>query len=123
VANLCDFLSNTFLLADDMRRLTQRLGLDWTVVNGTPAAVSWVVVDFIYATLIVWVYAAILPRLGAGRQTAVVAALIPYLSATVVLFGFHQMGIFTQDTFLKGALTALVTAVLASLAGAAVYRD
>jgi hypothetical protein len=123
VANACDFVTNTFLLTEDMRRMSQRLNLDWSVVSGPSTAVTWIAIDFVYATIIVWVYAAILPRLGSGKQTAMVAALVPFLSVTAILFGFVAMGVFTQDTFMKATFFSLITSVLASLAGTALYRD
>ena len=79
--------------------------------------------DFIYATLMVWTYAAIRPRLGPGPKTAVIAGLVIYASATSVLFGFQSMGIFTTDSFVKNAVYSLGTAVLASLVGGAVYKE
>jgi hypothetical protein len=123
VANVCDFLISTYFMADDLQRLTRRLNLDWSVVNGPAVLVTWTVVDFIYATLIVWTYAAIRPRLGPGPKTAVCAGLVIYAAVTVVLFGFQSMGIFTLDSFIKNALLSLVTAVLASLVGGAVYKE
>ena len=123
VANVCDFLISTYFMADDLQRLTRRLSLDWSVVNGSAVLVTWTVVDFIYATLIVWTYAAIRPRLGPGPKTALCAGLVIYSAVTVVLFGFQSMGIFTLDSFIKNSLLSLVTAVLASLVGGAVYKE
>jgi hypothetical protein len=123
VANVCDFLSNTYLMSDDVQRLTRRLNLDWSVVNGPAVLATWTIVDFIYATLMVWTYAAIRPRLGPGPKTALCAGLVIYAAVTVVLFGFQSMGIFTLDSFLKNALLSLITAVLASLVGGAVYKE
>ena len=122
-ANVCDFITNGFLLAEDMQRMQQRLNLDPKVVGGTAVIVTWTAVDFVYAFLIVWTYAAIRPRLGPGPGTAIMAALVPYLAATAVLFGFQQMGVFTPDTFLKSSLLSLATAVLAGLAGGYVYSE
>jgi hypothetical protein len=123
VANVCDFLISTYFMADDLQRLTRRLSLDWSVVNGPAVLVTWTVVDFIYATLMVWTYAAIRPRLGPGPKTALCAGLVIYAAVTVVLFGFQSMGIFTLDSFIKNSLLSLVTAVLASLVGGAVYKE
>ena len=123
VANACDFFISVYLMADDLQRMARRLNLDWEVVNGPAVLVTWTIVDFIYATLMVWTYAAIRPRLGPGPKTAVIAGLVIYTSATSVLFGFQSMGIFTTDSFVKNAVYSLVTAVLASLVGGAVYKE
>ena len=122
-ANVCDFITNSFLLAEDMHRMQQRLNLDAAVVNGVPVLVTWTVVDFVLAFLIVWTYAAIRPRLGPGAGTALVAGMVPWLAITAVLFGFQQMGVFTIDSFLKSALLSFATFILASLAGGYVYQE
>jgi hypothetical protein len=123
VANLCDFLISAYLMADDLQRMTRRLGLDWEVVNSSSVFLTWTVVDFLYGLLIVWTYAAIRPRFGPGPKTAVVAALAIYAAPTMVLFGFQSMSVFATDSFLKNALLSAITAVLAGLVGGAVYKE
>jgi hypothetical protein len=56
-------------------------------------------------------------------MTAVVAGLAIYAAPTMVLFGFQSMGVFATDSFLKNALFSAITAVLAGLAGGAVYKE
>ena len=123
VANVCDTIIGMFIMADDMQRMVQRLGLDQRVFTSTSTMVTWVVVDFIYATLIVWTYAAVRPRLGPGPKTAMLVGTVLCGAVTVVLFGFQQMGVFTIDSFIKNAVLSFGTALLASVAGARVYRD
>jgi hypothetical protein len=122
VANVCD-MAIAVVTADDVQRMAQRLSLDQRRLNSTSTMVSWIVIDFIYATLIVWTYAAIRPRLGPGPRTAVTAGLVLYGAVTTVLFGFQRMGLFTPDLFVKHAVLSLITAVLVSLVGGRVYRE
>jgi hypothetical protein len=123
VANACDFVTNMYLLADDTQQMAQRLGLDRLHVNGGTVAATWVAIDFLLGLLIVWLYAAIRPRFGPGPTTAVVAGLVPFAAATLVLYGFTEMGVFTLPTFIKGTLFSAVTFMLAALAGARIYRE
>jgi small-conductance mechanosensitive channel len=123
VANVCDFITNNFLIADDMQRMVVRLNLDRNAVASTSVGITWMVVDFIYALLIVWTYAAIRPRLGPGKYTAIAAGMVPYLSSTAVLFGFHAMGIFAADAFMKSVALSFITTVLASLTGGYLYKE
>ena len=123
VANICDNISNGILLTDDMNRMTSRLNLDPDVVSSQGVLVTWIVVDFIYAFLIVWTYAAVRPRLGPGPKTAIVAGLILWGAITAVLLGYQQMGVFTFDSFLKSAGLLALSTILASLAGGAVYKE
>jgi len=123
VANVCDVVINGFIMADEMGQMVQRLNLNPAVVGATSTAVTWIAVDFVYAALIVWTYAAILPRFGAGPRTAAMAGVVIYGGVTAVLAGFQAMGLFTLDAFLKSAALSFVVTMLASQAGAYVYRD
>jgi len=123
VANICDTIIGMFIMADDMQRMSQRLGLDQRTVNGASTMTTWIIVDFIYATVMVWTYAVAIPRLGEGPKTAITVGLVIYGVVTAVLLGFQTMGIFTIDSFIKNSILSLVTAVLVSWTGAKVYRD
>jgi len=123
VANIGDFVVNNTIMADDMVRMAQRLNLNQTVMASPAVGMTWVVVDFVYATLIVWTYAAIRPRFGPGPGTAIKAGIVLWAAVGVVLFGFQSMGIFTPDSFFKSAVLSLATTILASLAGAWVYKE
>lgn len=123
VANACDYVIGAYIMTADMQRTAQRLNLDPDRLVSNATMTTWMVIDFIYGLLIVWTYAAIRPRLGPGPATAVCAGVVLYMAITVVVFGFAQMGIFTMDSFIKNAALAFGTAVLASLAGGAVYKE
>ena len=123
VANIGDFVVNNMIMADDMIRMAQRLNLNQALMASAAVGMTWVVVDFVYGTLIVWTYAAIRPRFGAGPGTAIKAGLVLWAAVAAVLFGFQSMGIFTPDSFLKSAVLSLATTILASLAGAWAYKE
>ena len=123
VANIGDFIVNNMIMADDMVRMAQRLNLNQSVMASPAVGMTWVIVDFVYVTLIVWTYAAIRPRFGPGPGTAIRAGLVLWAAVCAVLLGFQSMGIFTPDSFFKSALLSLATTLLASLAGAWRYRE
>ena len=123
VLNACDYVIGTYIMASDMQRTAQRLNLDPDRLTSSATMITWMVVDFIYGLLIVWTYAAIRPRLGPGPTTAMTAGIVLFLAITSVVFGFAQMGIFTMDSFIKNAALSLGAAILASLAGGAVYKE
>jgi hypothetical protein len=123
VANVGDFLVNNMIMADDMIRMAQRLNLNQTLMASPAVGMTWVVVDFVYVTLIVWTYAAIRPRFGPGPATAVRAGAVLWAAVCIVLFGFESMGIFTTDSFFKSAALSFVTTTLAALAGGWVYKE
>jgi hypothetical protein len=123
VANAFDFVTNMYLMAGDIERMARRLNLDMNLINSPSVGMRWVAVDFVLGLLIVWTYAAMRPRFGAGPATAVKAALVLLVAITAVLFGFSGMGIFTPDTLMKGALFSAIAMIAAGLAGAAVYKE
>jgi hypothetical protein len=123
VANIGDVIVNNTIMADDMARMAQRLNLNQALMASPAVGITWVVVDFVYVTLIVWTYAAIRPRFGPGPRTALKAGMVLWAAVGVVLFGFQSMGIFTPDSFVKSAVLSLATTILASLAGGWTYKE
>lgn len=123
VFNIGDFLINTQLLAADNAEFLKRLNIDPATMESFAGMVPWIVVDFLFGLLVVWTYAAIRPRLGPGVSTAIVAGLIPFLGATLVLAGFTSMGVFPMAMFIKGTVASLVNTSIGSVAGAWVYTE
>jgi hypothetical protein len=123
VANAIDFVTNTYVLASDIAAWAPTRNLDPAAMNSGPVAATWIVVDFIMGLLLVFTYAAMRPRLGAGPKTAMFAGLALWFAVTLVLFGFTQMGVFSMALFVKGSIAALINTLAASVAGAAVYKE
>jgi hypothetical protein len=123
VANAIDFITNTYILASDWAAFEPTRNLDPAALTSGPVAATWILVDFMFGVLLVWAYAAMRPRFGAGPKTAIAAGLVVYLAPTLVLFGFTQMGLMTMPMFMKGSVCALISTLAASLAGAAVYKE
>jgi hypothetical protein len=123
VANAIDFVTNTYVLASDWAAFAPTRNLDPGALNSGPVAATWIIVDFILGLLLVWTYAAIRPRFGAGPKTAILAGLVVYVGVTVVVFGFAQMGLMTMAMFVKGSVCAIISTLAAAVAGAAVYKE
>ena len=123
VANIGDFVVNSTIMADDMVRMAQRLNLNQAAMSAPSVGVTWMAIDFVYATLIVWTYAAIRPRFGPGPGTAVKAGVVLWAAVAAILYGFQTMGIFTPDSFFKSAGLTLVTTILSAIAGGWVYKE
>lgn len=123
VLNIGDFLINSVLLAEQQASEMKRLGLDPAAMQTFAGILPWIVIDFLFGLLIVWTYAAIRPRFGPGVSTAIIAGLIPYLGATLVLAGFTSMGMFTTGLFITASIASLVNTAIASVAGAWLYTE
>jgi hypothetical protein len=123
VFNVGDFVINTMLLAADNAEFLKRLGIDPATMESFAGMAPWIVIDFLFGLLVIGTYAAIRPRFGAGVSTAIIAGLIPFLGATLVLAGFTSMGVFPAAMFVKGTIASLVNTTVGAVAGAWVYTE
>ena len=123
VMNVLDMTWNFTVLSSDMKAMVDQLRLDPAVLTDLSYAIPWIVVDFVLGLVVVWNYAAMRPRLGPGPKTAILAGLVPYVAVTAVLCGFATMGVFSGAMVVKGSVFALISIVVASLAGAWAYKE
>jgi hypothetical protein len=123
VANVLDTVWGFTVLHDGMVDMAKRFGHTEADTQSVAFILPWIMVDFVIGLAVVWNYAAIRPRFGPGPKTALVAALPLYIAATAVVYGFMSIGMMPPDAFVKGTLTSLVSAMLASLAGAYFYKE
>jgi hypothetical protein len=121
VLNIVDFILYGVVFKDDYNAALQALGKPAMTNN----MVMWfVALDFLFGIFLVWLYAAIRPRFGAGPGTAVKAGL-----AMWVLFGLLHtlseapMGLFPQNLYIIGTCVSLVVYPLAAVAGARFYTE
>ena len=121
VANALDFAINTYLMADEMADMAQRLNLNMAAVEASTT--TWIIVDFIWGLLLVFAYAAMRPRFGAGPKTAVISGLTLWLGVTAVFAGLMAMGLYTQQAYIKASALSLVSTIIPSLIGGYLYKE
>jgi len=121
VLNVFDFLMFGVWLKNDMNAAMTAMGKPAMTTN----MIMWFVfLDFLFGIWLVWLYAAIRPRFGAGPRTAVTAGL-----AMWVLFGLLHtlseapMGIFPQRLMIITTVAALIYWPIAAAAGAKFYSE
>lgn len=72
----------------------------------------------------VFTYAAIRPRFGAGPKTAACAGVVIWIVASLTTPAqFIPLGFLSTALWLKAAAYQLVTSILATIAGAALYKE
>lgn len=123
VFNVLDFINQFLILGSDFQANATRLNIDPAVMNSAAATVSWIVIDFILGFIVIWTYAAIRTRFGPGPKTAVYAALVPYLSIMIVMFGMSQTGMMGAALYWKMAVLQIVFVIVGTLAGARFYAE
>jgi hypothetical protein len=123
VAGTLDWFFNGVLLgqrwADTMKALNHP-----TAFSG-PAFLLYNYLSFIVGgILLIWVYAAIRPRFGAGVRTAVYAGLVVWALAILLPnTGFMVAGIFGRRLALYTTLFGIVETVVGAIIGAALYKE
>jgi hypothetical protein len=123
VANVIDMVSNMTFLKDDMAAMAQKFGMDPVAMQSMSAAVPWIIIDFVFGIVVIFTYAAMRPRFGAGPKTAMIAAFTLFVAVSAVLYGFTAMGMMSMGAYVRGTIEALVSTQLGALAGAAVYKE
>jgi hypothetical protein len=122
VLNLCDYVSNNFILAADWEHIARVRNVDMADMSSSTALVTYVVVDLLLGVLIVWTYAAIRPRLGRGAGTAIIAGFMVF-AAEALLMASYAVSFLTWDVVIRGGLLLLVSTLAAALSGAWVYAE
>jgi hypothetical protein len=122
VMNICDYVSNNFILAADWEHIARIRNVDIADMSSTSALVTYVVVDMLLGLLVVWTYAAIRPRLGQGPGTAIVAGFMVFF-AQALLMASYSVSFLTWDVLIRGGVLMLVSALAGALSGAWVYAE
>jgi len=121
VLNIGEFVLNDFLLAESMKSDFERLRLP---DPGGPFIAKAVTITFLLGIVLVYLYAAIRPRFGAGVKTAICAGLIGwffvYLYAGYI---YEAMGVVSLKPFVIGLVWGIVEYPLAAIAGAWLYKE
>lgn len=122
IINVIDFLVNTLFLKERWAAAMQAIGRP--AATSIPQMIAFLVVGFLLGIMMIWLYAAIRPRYGAGVKTAlcagtavwVLACLLPTLTPMI-------LHIFPRRLMAIGAVVGLVELVLGAVAGAWLYKE
>lgn len=122
--NVIDFVSNMYIIGD-----RTKLELDtvnpslWASLNDPGNIAYFVAIDFALGILIVWLYAAIRPRFGAGPATAIKAGLFTWLIATLMWSFFYFMGLTAFSSLMLTGVISLVNFVASAWVGGWLYSE
>ncbi len=124
VLNVLDFLTNTFITAESFKADIDALNPALMPKMEAPSTiVAFVVLDFVLGLILVWSYAAIRPRFGAGVGTAITAGVLVWAISSVTWFFTVVMGLFSLAFFAKGAVLTLVSMLVAAYVGGMLYKE
>lgn len=121
VTTVFDFVITTHLMAAEFDSMMARLGLHQADAR------SWIwafaVADLVWGLLVVFTYAAIRPRFGPGPSTAVVSGFMLWLGFAIAVLILMALGLHTPLSYAKSAGLYLVSALVSSVVGAALYKE
>ena len=90
----------------------------------TTAIVWFMIMDFIIGIAMVWLYAAIRPRFGAGVRTAIVSGIaVWYFGWFWHMGGLIAMGIYPQSLVMLTLIWGFFQMTIAAVAGAWLYKE
>jgi FtsH-binding integral membrane protein len=121
VINFGEFILNGLILARQLEDAMRALNKP---AVGNEAIAYFVVGGFILGILMIWLYAAIRPRFGAGPRTAICAGLAVWALAYFYgSIGFIALALFPTNLMIIALIWGLVELPIASLAGAFLYKE
>ena len=121
VLNIGEVLLNDVILGAQMKQFLARLNLPDP--GGSFVAVA-VIMTFVIGVVIVWMYAAMRPRLGPGPKTAACAGIIAWIFVCVYSGVINGMILQVPTNFIIiGISWCLVEYVVAAIAGAWLYKE
>lgn len=120
IINAIEFFTNGVVLARDWEATMKALGR--TMTPG--ALVVFVIWGFLVGISAIWLYAAARPRFGPGAKTAALTGFAFWVFAYALpTLGNLALGLFPKRLLVIGVLVGLVEVILASVAGAWLYKE
>lgn len=123
VTNIIDGCGNVFLLGPRWQAETEAVKPGLYAASGQSSMIGWITTDFILGLLIIWLYAAIRPRLGPGQRTATFAAVTIWFATRAYFASYIFLGFFSTGLIGIASFIALVAMVAGGWAGARMYSE
>ena len=123
VLNIGEFLLNGVLLADSMKQDFAKLGLPDPGTN-TTFLIRVTGITFLLGIAIVYLYACIRPRCGAGWKTAACAGVLAWFFVYIYAgYVYLALGIGSAKVYLIGLVWGIAEYVIGAIAGAYFYKE
>ncbi|HEX2897185.1 MAG TPA: hypothetical protein VHP63_03955 [candidate division Zixibacteria bacterium] len=119
--NLGDFLLHEPIMGEQWKAAMTAYNMP---TPGTGAITYFVIMDFIIAIAMVWLYAAMRPRFGAGVRTAIVAGLVVWFFGWLTnLGGLMAMNIYPTNLLTTTLIWGFVQMPVVAILGAWLYKE
>ncbi|HEY7530738.1 MAG TPA: hypothetical protein VIC56_08695 [Gemmatimonadota bacterium] len=122
IVNIAEIILNVLVLPGAFEAAMQERGIPYE--ESSQQIAIWILWAFLFGIAAVWLYAAIRPRFGPGPGTALKAGFAAwFLASFLSTIAMLNMGLFPTNLLAIGFVWGLVEMLLATLAGAWVYRE
>ena len=122
VINIFESVLNGVVLAKQWEEVMRGLGKTPTFSGSQ--ILGFIGTGFATGLFLVWLYAAIRSRYGAGPKTAMCAGLaVWFIGYVLPNIGFLIMDLFPASLLLTGTAVGLIETLAAGLAGGALYKE
>ena len=124
VNNIVGFVAFGMLLAPRMEAEAVAVSpqLQGRGMSGGAIVIN-VIAGFVVGILLVWLYAAMRPRFGAGMKTASYAALAVWVCGFVFHLDWLLVGLMTPATYMLASIAAFIQVIAAAAVGGMLYRE
>jgi hypothetical protein len=123
VMNVIDFLANGLWLGPRWTAQMQLFHPNLAQRSDTGSMIGWIVVDFLAGISVVWLYAAIRPRLGPGPKTALCAGFALWFITRLTFASYVFNGFFTWRLITVSSICSLVAALAGAYLGGWLYKE
>ena len=121
IINAFEYVLNGIVMASEWTSIMKSLNRP----DISSQSIIWFnVIGFVIGIAAVWTYAAIRPRFGAGPRTAVIAALLTWLTAYALADAAPvAAGMFPLHPIVLMLAVQIVEIIVATMAGAWLYKE
>jgi hypothetical protein len=121
VINVGESILNLGIIGERMELVYHELNI---APPGGSTILVFVLLGFVLGILIVWLYASVRPRYGAGPKTAIIAGFFVWLFAILwPTITQASLGLFDPDLLVFVAIWGLFEVEAATVAGAWLYKE
>ncbi len=124
VLNVLDFVSYSYIVGAQLASAMDAVNPSLSAAMSTSRAMATsIVIDFLMGIALVWLYAAMRPRYGAGPRNALMSAFFVWLISAFAFSMFHTMGMMGMHLWLLMACIAFVNLAIGALVGGRLYSE
>ena len=124
VMNILDYLQSTYVIGPRMEPLLNAINPAVATNMQSGAAMTYFIIwDLIMGFALVWTYAAMRPRFGAGAGTAMRAGVLLWLVTCYAMYSWTIAGITDNAFAMLASGLALVVTLVGAYVGAMIYKE